>query len=70
LPARDQVGGVRHAGTVAVRLEVDREDVEAVVDEPLRDRAADAAPRSGDQRRALFAHGVNFTVMTSPSRMR
>ena len=61
---------MRHAGPVGVRLEVDREDVEPVVDEPLRDRAADAAPSPGDQRRALFAHGVNFTVMTSPSRMR
>jgi hypothetical protein len=26
-----------------------------------------AAP--GDEDRALFGHGVNFTVMTSPSRM-
>ena len=62
--------GVRHAGAVGVRLEIDREDVEAVVDEALRDRATDAAPRAGDESGALLGHGVNFTVITSPSRMR
>jgi hypothetical protein len=68
--ARGEVGGVGHAGAVGVRLEIDREDVEAVVDEALGDRATDAAPRAGDESCSLLGHGVNFTVMTSPSRMR
>ena len=67
---RGEVGGVRHARAVGVRLEVHRQDLESVVDEALRDRAADAAPRARDQGCPLLAHGVNFTVMTSPSRMR
>jgi hypothetical protein len=61
---------MRHPGAVGVRLEIDGEDAEAVVDEALRNGAADAAPGAGDESGALLAHGVNFTVMTSPSRMR
>ena len=66
---RGEVGGVRDARAVGVRLEVDGQDVEAVVDEALRDRAADAARGARDQCCPLLGHGVNFTVMTSPSRM-
>ena len=55
--ARGQVGGERLAGPVRVGLEVDREHLRAVVDERLRDGAADAARRAGDDRLPAHAPG-------------
>jgi hypothetical protein len=67
--ARREVGGVRHARAVGVRLEVAGEHVQAIVAQALSDRAADAPSGAGDESGAGPAHGVNFTVITSPSRM-
>jgi hypothetical protein len=70
LPARVAVGGVRHARPGGVRLEIAGQHVHPVVHEALRDRTAHAASRAGDENgSAPVGHGVNFTVMTSPSRM-
>jgi len=67
--ARGQVGGVRQARAVGIRLEVAGQHLQPVVLQALGDRAADAARGAGDEHGAAFGHGVNFTVMTSPSRM-
>ena len=53
---RREVGGERLARPVGIGREVDGEHVPAVGDEPLRDRAPDAARGTGDER-APCGHG-------------
>ena len=57
LPRRE-VGGERLARAGGVGREVDREHLPAVGDEPLRDRAADAARGTGDERPCLPVTGL------------
>jgi hypothetical protein len=47
--ARRQVGGEGLARAVSRRPQVDRKHPHPVADQPLRDRAPDAAPRAGDE---------------------
>ncbi len=54
--ARRQVGGERLARAVRIRRAIDRQHLPPVSDEPLRDRTADAARGTGDER-AASGHG-------------
>jgi hypothetical protein len=60
---------VREARAFDVRLEVAGEYLQPVELEARGDGAADAARGAGDEDGSPFGHGVNFTVITSPSRM-